>query len=104
MDAVAVGSARRDGLAFHPAFVPPGRRAEELVPWVRRQAIDQSAAVAGIEIPEGWSDLAAATVASSYLRWRQDGQIEAWRLGLKSIAIYRDGSERLQSVESETCP
>ena len=31
--------------------------------------------------------------------------LAAWRLGLKSIAIYRDGSKRLQPVESGSgCP
>ena len=31
--------------------------------------------------------------------------LEAWRPGLKSVAVYRDGSERLRPIESGSrCP
>ena len=30
-----------------------------------------------------------------------DAYIESWKLGLKAVAIYRDGSKRVQPLSSE---
>ena len=70
---MATASAHRI-LDYHPIFVTG--RGEELIPWVRRQAIDARSEVPDIEIPESCSTLAASTIAGCSLRRRQGSKLE----------------------------
>jgi hypothetical protein len=76
LEPFTVAANRRIAPGYQASFVSPGRRAQDLIPWVRRQAIGVRGENREVEIPESWSPLAAEVVAFSYLRRREDGRLE----------------------------
>jgi ribonucleoside-diphosphate reductase alpha chain len=77
VEALPTGVRKRRPPDYQALFVPPGRRAQDLVIWVRRQAIEWRSEAPDVEIPESWSPLAAEMVARLYLRRREDGRLES---------------------------